>query len=275
MVRSPKCDVAWRTLDAQYWGVPQRRKRIFLVADFRVKRRPEVLFEPESQPWHSPQSRDQRKEASRDTRESFEEASRTIYIEGNGARPSHMGDGYKESDVMYTLNTIEKHGVAYGFEPGIISRCGGRLSKNLSTTLRADMGYNQETVVYGITSYNSNSMLSDNPNSGIYEADTSRTLDINGGNPACNQGGMAVVQNAYCIGDGQVMQPYMQDKVGTLNCMHGQQAVMYTLDEAPQGVATQSYSELKLSDKGAALRASGGAYGGGSENYALCKVTGD
>lgn len=34
MVRSRKCEVAWRTLDAQYWGVPQRRRRIFLVADY-------------------------------------------------------------------------------------------------------------------------------------------------------------------------------------------------------------------------------------------------
>lgn len=40
-------------------------------------------------------------------------------------------------------------------------------------------------------------MLSGNPHSGIYEADTSRTLDLNGGNPACNQGGIAVVQRAY------------------------------------------------------------------------------
>ena len=50
------------------------------------------------------------------------------------------------------------------------------------------------TVCYGISSYDSNAMKSSNPNSGIYEADTSRTLDLNGGNPACNQGGIAVVQ---------------------------------------------------------------------------------
>ena len=35
-------------------------------------------------------------------------------IEGNGARPSHKGDGYKEDDVMYTLNATEQYGVAYG-----------------------------------------------------------------------------------------------------------------------------------------------------------------
>ena len=36
-------------------------------------------------------------------------------------------------------------------------------------------------------------MKSDNPHSGFYEAETSRCLDANGGNPSCNQGGMAVV----------------------------------------------------------------------------------
>lgn len=39
--------IAWRTLDAQYWGVPQRRKRIFLVADFGGGRAPEILFKRE------------------------------------------------------------------------------------------------------------------------------------------------------------------------------------------------------------------------------------
>ena len=60
---------------------------------------------------------------------------------------------------------------------------------------------NDQTIfqgaAYGICSYASNSMMSGNPHSGIYEADTSRTLDLNGGNPACNQGGIAVVQSAY------------------------------------------------------------------------------
>jgi DNA (cytosine-5)-methyltransferase 1 len=55
------------------------------------------------------------------------------------------------------------------------------------------MGDNQPAVCYGISSYESNAMKSANPHSGVYEAETSRTLDLNGGNPACNQGGMAVV----------------------------------------------------------------------------------
>ncbi len=60
---------------------------------------------------------------------------------------------------MYTLNTVEQH-----------------------------------SVCYGISAYDSNAMKSDNPHSGCYEADTARTLDLNGGNPACNQGGIAVVE---------------------------------------------------------------------------------
>ena len=46
----PQCQIAWRVLDAQYWGVPQRRRRIFLVADFAadVRRAGEILFESES-----------------------------------------------------------------------------------------------------------------------------------------------------------------------------------------------------------------------------------
>jgi len=49
--------------------------------------------------------------------------------------------------------------------------------------------------VYGLCSVNSNSMKSPNPNSGIYEANTTRTLDSQGGNPFCNQGGMIIVES--------------------------------------------------------------------------------
>ena len=39
-----------------------------------------------------------------------------VCLEGNGTRDSHKGDGYKESDTMYTLNTVEQHGVCYGLD---------------------------------------------------------------------------------------------------------------------------------------------------------------
>lgn len=54
---------------------------------------------------------------------------------------------------------------------------------------------------YGVCSKSSHSMLSDNPNSGFYEAETSRTLDQSGGNPTCNQGGICIVEKdpAYAL----------------------------------------------------------------------------
>ena len=48
--------LAWRCLDAQYWGVPQRRKRIFLVADFAGRSAGQILFDQESLPGHPAQS---------------------------------------------------------------------------------------------------------------------------------------------------------------------------------------------------------------------------
>ncbi len=54
--------LAWRTYDAQYWGVPQRRRRIYLVADFRGERAGEVFFEPGSVRWNSSQGAQTREE---------------------------------------------------------------------------------------------------------------------------------------------------------------------------------------------------------------------
>ena len=71
---------------------------------------------------------------------------------------------------------------------------GALIQENKSATLGCN---NDQTVfvpkVYGICSTQSHARQSDNPHSGFYEADTSRCLDANGGNPSCNQGGMAVV----------------------------------------------------------------------------------
>ena len=48
--------IAWRLHDAQFWGVPQRRKRIALVADFGGLSAPEILFERKGLRWDSEQS---------------------------------------------------------------------------------------------------------------------------------------------------------------------------------------------------------------------------
>ena len=53
LIRGNGYSVAWRVLDAQYWGVPQRRKRIYLVADFDGDSAGKILFESEGVSGHS------------------------------------------------------------------------------------------------------------------------------------------------------------------------------------------------------------------------------
>lgn len=58
-----------------------------------------------------------------------------------------------------------------------------------AVTLEATDHKDPMIVCYGISAFESNAMKSNNPHSGIYEAKTARTLDLNCCNPACNQGG--------------------------------------------------------------------------------------
>ena len=148
--------VAWRVLDAQYWGVPQRRKRIYLVADFDGDSAGKVLFDSEGVSGHFEKMQSAWQDFARTTQNSAGET---------------------------------------GWGKEVLNDQGGSsisIEDNLSPTLRAET-HQHLPIVYGLCSYESNSMKSSNPHSGIYKADTARTLDINGGSPACNQGGMLVL----------------------------------------------------------------------------------
>lgn len=151
--------IAWRVHDAQFWGVPQRRKRISLVADFGGESAPEILFE--------------RKGLSRNTEQSEQKGQETT--------------GNIRTGIDKAISFQERAG-----KPG-----GGKGILIQDEHTGALSTLNNQYACYGICSYSSNSMKSSNPNSGIYEADTSRTIDLNGGNPACNQGGMAIVQGVF------------------------------------------------------------------------------
>ena len=160
LIRGNGYSVAWRVLDAQYWGVPQRRKRIYLVADFDGNSAGKILFESEGVSGHS--------EKMQAAREDF-------------ARTAKNGAGET------------------GWRKEVLNDQGGSaisLEHDLSPTLRAET-HQHLPIVYGLCSYESNSMKSSNPHSGIYKADTARTLDINGGSPACNQGGMPVLSDNH------------------------------------------------------------------------------
>ena len=70
---------------------------------------------------------------------------------------------------------------------------------------------------FGISAKDSNAMKSPNPHSGIYRAKTARTVDCNGGNPACNQGGIAVVcvEPAICIQGSMIGRQEQNGPVGS------------------------------------------------------------
>ena len=198
--------LAYRTFDAQYWGVPQRRMRIYLVADFDGGCASKILFESEGGTGYSAESFRAWQETARSFGNCSEETGSGLMFENHS------------QDTRYTgpLNVAQTVSVTYGTggnnQPFVVEssvvpatlkiRCGhgngGRgalIQKNKSATLSCN---NDQTLfvpkAYGICGKYSNSMLSNNPNSGFYEADTSRTIDTSNQSPCKNQGGMVVVE---------------------------------------------------------------------------------
>ncbi len=74
--------IAWRVHDAQFWGVPQRRKRIALVADFGGTSAPEILFESKSVSGNSEQSGEEREGIAVSPQGSVDASSYTLKIRG-------------------------------------------------------------------------------------------------------------------------------------------------------------------------------------------------
>ena len=277
--------VAYRVLDAQYWGVPQRRARIFLVADFAGGRAPEVLFESEGVSGYTPQGFRQGESIAGDPEESLGTAGgtdaggrgRVILNDQGGSRmdvsedvvstlraeahhpPVVMDEGEPAAAGFCTEHSANARSIGYeeetsptlraGVVPAAIaldyhpadsrigigetdtiqtltgrmgtggnnvplvmdgahqelppqtlkirSGCeGGGKGAQVQVEKSATLGCNNDQTVfvpYGICSKASHAMLSGNPHTGFYEADTARTLDQNGGRPDCSQGGIAVV----------------------------------------------------------------------------------
>lgn len=121
--------LAWRQIDAQYWGVPQRRKRIALVVDFAGGRAGEILFERESLPGHPDQSIPTWKEAAGTAGNCVAGNDRVVgersfCISGNTVdrTTNQNGTGVKEN-AAFTVNTVDRHAVAYTLK--IRSGCAG------------------------------------------------------------------------------------------------------------------------------------------------------
>ena len=226
--------LAWRILDAaQGWGVAQRRKRVFVVLDLAGGRAGEVLFESEGLSGYTPPGAKARQGAAGGAEDSAGAAGLCLNDQGgsrmdvtremtstlraeahhppcimgaSGFCTEHSADsrsiGYREEESP-TLRAGVTPGVAIEYNP-TDSRIKVK-EDGICQTLCSRMGTggNNIPLVFGISADKSNAMLSDNPHSGIYEANTSRTLDCNGGSPACNQGGMMIVKpvcdGSFCI----------------------------------------------------------------------------
>ena len=155
MVRSGKCNIQWRTLDAQYWGVPQRRKRIFLIADFTKSMRDigEVLFVPQGLPRNTAQSRSEGDSLTGN-------AEKCVGTASNRTVPTITASDYKGIGT--------KNYDFHKFEKLIVEPFDVRLS-SLNTNA-AGARYN------------------------VYPTKTSRTLSCKPDDPNANQGGVAIVE---------------------------------------------------------------------------------
>ena len=258
--------VAYRVLDAQFWGVPQRRKRIYLVADFAGRRAFDILFKSEGLSGYSAEGfrswqrtagsaadrtgtaslclndqGGQRMDVTDDVTATLRAEAHhpPCVLESAGFCTEHSAKsrsiGYEEetsptlrAGVVPAAVALENHptdsrvkiaedgkiqtltsrmGTGGGNVPLVMkirSGCeGGGKGPLIQTDKSATLSCNNDQTLfepkaYSICSKESNAMKSDNPHSGIYEAETSRTIDGNGGNPGCNQGGIAVVES-YAI----------------------------------------------------------------------------
>jgi len=222
--------VAWRVFEADAWGVPQRRKRIYLVGHLTGDRAGKVLFESEGVSGYSAEGfrawqrtacytegraaetggavclNDQggiRMDVTHEVAATLRAEARhpPLVMKSAGFCTEHSADarsiGYEEEKAptlragVVPAAVFENHGQDHRFSgpvetaPTVLSTYGTG-------------GNNQPFVVhqeaFGISPKDSNSMKSANPHAGIYKAETSRTLDAQGGNPTCNQGGIAIVE---------------------------------------------------------------------------------
>lgn len=260
--------LAYRVFDAQYWGVPQRRRRIYLVADFRGQRAGEILLKPEGLRRNSAQSGTQGQETARCAKNSVGTA-----IGG--------ADRYNQSFLSGLAQTLRASGggdctptvlapvAVYCHQGNGIDRAGKCLTE------------------YSFDSLSSNSMKSKNPHSGCRAVEIAKTLDTGYPDPSKNQGGIAIVEKIILDDQGgqQISvrtdgkSPTLMaeahgngiDRADTAGCngkgvCEDKCYTLNTIDRHAVCFPQQAYNKFIQEDIGATLKASGGTYGGGSEN---------
>lgn len=225
--------IAWRLLDAQFFGVAQRRRRMFLVGDLDGRRAAAILSDESrlcgdfAQSFRAGQGTAGGAAESTGTTGAGRYCINTQGQSGVSVTVDHAGTlvaqdhgnhpAVLEAAGFCTEHSAQARGIGYDEEKAPTLRAGvvpaALLFENhsadtryrgpldISPTLSATLGMggnNQPFVVhppkaYGICAKHSNSMQSDNPHSGFYEANTARTIDTSDQSPVKNQGGMCVV----------------------------------------------------------------------------------
>lgn len=235
--------VAWRTFDAQFWGVPQRRRRIYLVADFRGERADKILFERNSLSRSFKAVSETWKGTSDDTETCADTSRQCFDARGNGngdIAPTITGD-HENRITDYTAVVC-----CYDFPRRDGAREYGEISPTLlgmagtgGNNLPCVLVYNEETIT--------NRTNASNPKNGdpchtLCATGAARALLVVGADMynqtttgdksltlraiKCDSDHTPCVIACYAIGNGQADQTGLHKLVGALNCMHDQQAAL-------------------------------------------------
>lgn len=167
--------IAYRVFDAQYWGVPQRRRRIYLVADFRGQRAGEILLKPEGLRRNSAQSGTHGQETARCAKNSVGTAIGGVDRYNQSFLPG-LAQTLRASGGGDCTPTVLAPVAVYCHQGNGIDRAGKCLT------------------AYSFDSLSSNSMKSKNPHSGCRAVEIAKTLDTGYPDPSKNQGGIAIVE---------------------------------------------------------------------------------
>lgn len=201
--------IAWRVLDAQFWGVPQRRRRIALVADFGGYAAPEILFERKGLLGDIEPCAAQREIIAAGIRASI--ASPSAYcLAGNMIdRESRQNGTGVKADVAFTLTTIDHHAVCAGFDYNMGSKAGNiGYQTECSPTIRTDA----QMAVF--TNH-------------VQDSRYTGPLDIS---PTClRHWGTGGNNMPLVVATGQANAEILQGLCPTLNCNHEQPIVAHTL----------------------------------------------
>lgn len=182
--------LAWRVLDAQHFGLAQRRRRIYLVADFAGRSAPEILFEPASLP---------RNPESCGTQE--QDHAHTPEASLGGRSSSVILMDHHPQDSRLTVNSS-----------GVVQTLTARMG-NSPTNVPILLDAPEERRVFGL-----NSIHQSRSGGGHYgyEAEVSKTLDLKGGEPTCNQGGMVILEPVYAASKADYFTRTTKDQAGAL-----------------------------------------------------------